>query len=159
MFLFTSCISESNADTEFTIPSTSHDLSYIAFDAQYDDPEFRICDSTDMGSGRNGLTYIGGRRQLELDIQEAFSVSKSDASFNGYIVVRFLTNCKGEHGRFRGQALNLDFSEAQVSDGLVEHTVSVIKDLGEWQRYDTIYEYSKYVNLKFKNGEIEHVLL
>ena len=146
----------------YEIPSTNHNLSYIPFDARSDNPNYRICDSTSIGSGRNRLQYVGGKNKLRKDIASKYVYSQGYETFSGYIVIRFLVNCEGEVGRYRAQSLNLDFSPLSAPSGLLKHSIELIKSLDNWTKSpvaDSEKEYSKYINLKINDGKIQHVLL
>ncbi len=144
---------------DVALPSVNHDLSYIPFDADLDDPQFVICDSNAVQSGRNRLRYVGGIKALIQDCANKFNDHHYE-SFSGYIVVRFLFNCEDLRGRYRVKALNMDFSRTQVSPELLTRTTNLVKDLNKWERAfpdRDNEEYMKYVNLMFKNGRVEHV--
>ncbi len=146
----------------YAIPSMGHDPSFIPYDAKFDEPDFIICDSTGLSSGRNRLQYIGGNGKLRQDILSNFSYKHEYKSFNGFIVVRFLVNCDGRSGRYRAQSLNFDFSPTDAPSSLLKNTLDLIKRLDTWQkssRGESDQEYSKYINLKFKDGKIQHVIL
>ncbi len=162
-FLFTGCFENAiNQNTKNEIPVRHHDLSYIPFDAKTDNPDFIVCDSTTISSGRNRLQYANGNSKLIDDIKSKFTYKQAYESFNGYIVIRFLVNCKSNSGRYRAQALNLDFSPSNAPSDLVEHLLKLIKSLDNWTKRSTndlTKEYSKFINLKINNGKIQHVLL
>lgn len=162
-FCFFSCAVDKPAVTvKFEIPVRNHHLSYIPYDASFDHPDYIICDSTKVNSGRNSLRYTEGTAQLKEDIQHNFVYDPSYASFNGYVVIRFLVNCEGQSGRYRAQSLHLDFSPSDVPSDLLIHALEIVKNLDNWTkspRYDAREEYAKFINLKFENGKIQHVLL
>lgn len=144
------------------IPITNHDLSYIPFDSKYDDPEYIICDSTQIVSGRNRLNFREGRSILKENIISNYSYRNEYHSFDGFVVIRFIVNCEGITGRYRAQALNLDFSPTTAPADLIAHSIEVIKTVDHWGKSSTKdkkTEYSKFINLKFSNGKIQHVLL
>ncbi len=146
----------------YEIPSRNHDLSYTPFDATKDNPNYVICDSTNIGSGRNRLQYIGGKNKLKHDMMSKFLYRKEYEKFTGYIVIRFLVNCEGKSGRYRGELLNLDFSPSSSSSNILNYAIELVKSLDTWKKAsgaDSKKEYSKYINLKISNGEIQHVLL
>ena len=148
--------------SDFEVPSFNHDLGYIPLDKKVDDLDYVVCDSTVIRSGRNRLRYIDGNAKFRKDVTTSF-ISKSEYdSFNGYVVVRFMFNCENKAGRYRAQALNLDFSKANAPSGLLDSTIDLIKSLNNWKKaagVDPKTEYSKFINLKFENGKITHVLL
>lgn len=146
----------------YEIPTRNHDLGYIPYVSDMDDPNFIICDSTKILSGRNRIKYAGGRDKLIEDIVSKSHLDRISKSFTGYIVIRFIVNCNSETGRYRAQALNPDFTPAKVSPDLVNQSIALIKDLDQWIKSTGMAdrnEYSKYINLKIENGQIQHVLL
>lgn len=147
---------------EYEIPTRNHDLSYIPFDVNYDDPSFIICDSTSISSGRNRLQYIGGKNNLINDIISNYKYNQKFKSYTGYIVIRFLVNCEGNSGRYRADPLHLDFSPQKATADLLDYSIEIIKSLDHWKKSspeNNKKEYSKYINLKIENGQIQHVLL
>lgn len=157
------CLKDNVVHTsQYEIPSMGHDLSYIPYDAKFDDPNYIICDSTKINSGRNRLRYIGGTNKLRKDITSKYLYSQEYETFSGYIVIRFLVNCEGKSGRYRAQFLNLDFSPLSAPSDLLKYSIELVKSLDSWTKssvYDSKEEYSKFINLKIKNGKIQHVLL
>lgn len=153
---------QSTLVSKLEIPETKHDLGYIPFDVAADDPDHVVCDSTDIRSGRNRIQYVGGYNKLKEDIVSNFTFHQSYEGFNGYVVIRFMVNCEGKYGRYRAQSLALDFSPSDAPKGLMESSMSIVKSLDSWVKSpgtDGAIEYSKYINLKFDNGKIQHVLL
>lgn len=146
---------------KFEIPIRTHDLSYIPFDASLDDPNYIICDTAAIKSGRSRLKYIGGANKFRQDITSKYLFKQKYNSFNGYIVIRFIINCNNEAGRFRAQSLDLDFSPLNAPAELLTQSINLAKNLNNWTRpkTDTKEEYSKFINLKMNNGQIQYVLL
>ena len=151
------CLKESTVQ----LPSMDHDLSYIPYDAKFDNPNYIICDSTKIYSGRNGLQYIGGPKKLREDITSKYLSNQVYDTFSGYIVIRFLVNCEGKSGRYRAQSLNLDFSPLRAPSDLLNNSIELFKSLDYWTKpyINDSREYSKFINLKISNGKIQHVLL
>lgn len=161
--LFISCLNERIVPAaNYEIPLTKHDVSYIPYNIKPDNPNYIICDSTNIRSGRNRLQYIGGSNQLKQDIIASYSFKPAYQSFNGYIVVRFLVNCKDQSGRYRAQSLHLDFSPVTAPSDLLASTLALVQSLDNWTKSptkDSKSEYSKFINIKFSHGQIQHVLL
>ena len=146
----------------FKIPIVNHDVSYTPYNEKVDDPDFRVCDSTDIRSGRNRLKYLGGTEKLKQDIRNGYKVKNAYKSFNGFIVVRFIFNCKNKSGRYRAQSLNYNFSPMTPSSDIVDYTLALIKNLDQWEispSSNSETEYSKFINIRFENGQIKHILL
>ncbi len=163
LLLLTSCKNEERSNETVSLwPSYNHDLSYIPFDPDLDNPNFEICDSASVRSGRNNFLYPDGNELLIEKIRNKFQSNSTYKNYTGFVVVRFLVNCKNETGRYRAQSMNLDFTKSDAPVRLMNDCINVIKGIKNWKksnRYDQETEYMKYINLKFKNGKIEHVLL
>lgn len=162
LFLLGCSIDRSAPTSNYDIPTKNHDLSYIPFNPQLDKPDYVVCDSTKIISGRNKLKYVDGAKKLQNDILSNYSYKPEYAPFNGYVVIRFLVNCEGKSGRYRAQSLNLDFSPANAPSNLLTHSIELIKSLDKWVKSaepGEHTEYSKFINLKIENGNIQHVLL
>ena len=143
-------------------PTRNHDLSYTPYDAKIDHPNYIICDSTGISSGRNRLQYIGGTNKLRKDIRAKYVYRQAYETFTGYIVIRFLVNCEGQSGRYRAESLNLDFSPSNAPADLLDQVTELLKNLDNWTKSavnDPKKEYSKFINLKITNGKIQYVLL
>jgi len=157
------CLNDNVEPTpKYEIPSRSHDLSYIPYDAKFDNPNYIICDSTRISSGRSRLRYIGGSNKLRNEITSKYLYNQEHETFSGYIVIRFLVNCEGKSGRYRAQSLNLDFSPLNAPSDLLEYSIELVKSFDNWTKSsgnDSKKEYSKFINLKINNGKIQHVLL
>lgn len=163
-FLSLACSIDSTAvsTTAYEPPTRNHDLGYIPHDTRYDHPDYIVCDSTKINSGRNSVQYAEGTKKLREDILVNYSYNPAYAAFSGYIVIRFLVNCEGNTGRYRAQALNLDFTSADAPDGLLEQSIALLKSLDQWvksSKQGKQAEYAKYINLKMENGHIQHILL
>ncbi len=161
--MYLGCVSNEQAiGSENDLPPISHDLSYTSFDAKLDDPNYAICDSTAFLSGRNRVWYEGGNNQFRKDLKASYKNSPAYATFDGFVVIRFLVNCEGKTGRYRAEALNLDFTPGSAPEGLLEYAVDLVKRLDNWTKStssESFTEYSKFINLKIRQGEIEHVLM
>ncbi len=158
-----SCKKENKvAGASFQIPSYDHDLGFIPFNKESDNSEYLVCDSTNVASGRNRVQYHGGNKRLKQDIISAFQFNASYANFDGFITIRFLVNCKHMPGRYRAQSLNYDFSIAEAPSNLLSTSLNIIKELDDWivkSNNDEPQDYLKFINLRFTNGKIQHVLL
>ena len=151
----------SNAKS-FEIPKRNHDLSFTPFDKSIDDSSFEVCDSTSITSGRNRLQYSDGRDRLTNDIKTLYKFKENYRSYSGYIVIRFISNCKGQIGRYRLESLGNDLLPQEAPPGLIADLRNLSKSLTKWDKRggpENNQEYSKFINLKFENGELQHVLL
>lgn len=159
MCIFFGCTKSSEKITETEVPS--HWVGDIHFDSKKDKPDFSLCDSTNIIHRRNGLNYPGGKEAIKKECLNKFQFQTEFKSFSGYIMVRFLMNCKNKTGRYRAAALDFNFSEKNCPPKLKEHLVSIVKELTEWKpssEKNGNSDFSKYLNFKIKNGQIENIL-
>ena len=139
----------------------SHWVGDIHFDSQVDDPDFLLCDSSNVIHRRNGLKYPGGKEAIKNECLKKYNFKPTFNSFSGYMMVRFIINCKNEKGRLRVQPLDFDFSIKESSPELKEHLLAIIKELNGWEAAsvnDEGSDFSKYLNFKIENGQIENIL-
>ena len=148
--------------SNYQIPIVNHDVGYIPYDSNFDKPDYLVCDSTQIASGRNRIQYEGGTKMLKKNILSNYISKREYKSFSGFVVIRFLVNCQGKSGRYRAQALNLDFSTTSAPFDLLTTSLNLVKSFDHWNKSsqkEITSEYLKFINLRFKNGEIEHLLL
>jgi hypothetical protein len=162
LLILASCSSEKDWLIQEDFLSLSHDLGHISYDALKDDVGFNVCDSTDIYSGRNVMLYKGGNSKLVQDCMDEYKFDTSYKDYNGYIIIRFMMNCKGDVGRYRARSINLDFSPQKSPANLLQHALTIVKNRTDWSKsmmFSEEREYSKFINFKFKNGKLEHVVL
>jgi len=139
----------------------SHWIGDILFDAQLDESDFQLCDSTKIVHRRNALSYEKGKQVFKEICLDRFQFQPEFAEFTGYIMIRFLINCNGQTGRFRAESLAPDFSLREAPEGLTNHLLEISRGLKRWNRNrvaDENADCSKYLNFKIKNGKIENIL-
>lgn len=159
LFLFSNCKSTSKKNSE--AKKYSHWVGDIHFDANLDNEKLLLCDSTHVIHRRNGLTYPGGKDAIKNECLKKYKYLPENKSFSGYIMVRFIINCKKETGRFRIQPMDFDFSLTECPNNLKEQLLSIVKGLKEWEsasEKDKGSDFSKYLNFKIQNGQIENIL-
>ncbi|WP_139135140.1 hypothetical protein [Roseivirga sp. 4D4] len=133
----------------------------IAFDAALDDPGFQLCDSSQMVHSRVSLNYSGGRKRIEELCKQQVNVGGNAYAFNGYILIRFLVNCKGESDRFRIETLDEGFMPIECPDGLVSLVENAVRSLNEWvisKPENVGKDHSKYLNFKMVNGRVDAII-
>jgi len=157
-FLFSCSSKEKSA---VVINEYSHNVGDILFDPNSDNNSFLLCDSTKIISGRSILTYSGGIKIVSDLLLENFRFQPEYESFSGYVVVRFIMNCKKETGRFRAQSLGFDFSLKECPTALKSHLISIVKELKNWEYKSSRgkdSDCSKFINFKIEHGKIENIL-
>lgn len=133
----------------------------ISFDPSTDNTNFQLCDSTQLVHSRTSLSYVGGRIRIEEVAKSLFAEHGVTYDYNGYVIVRFLVNCKGEVGRLRFESLNEGFVEQDCPEGLIELIRKAIESLNEWTIVTPANmgkDHSKYLNIKIIKGQIDAII-
>lgn len=133
----------------------------IPFDAEMDDSSFELCDATALVHSRTSLSYVGGRVRIEEISKKVFDKEGRVYTYDGYVLVRFLVNCKGEIGRLRFESLDGGFMQQVAPEGLVALVRKSVEALNEWTiktPSNKGKDHSKYLNFKIKNGQIDAII-
>lgn len=133
----------------------------IPFDAKMDDSSFELCDATALVHSRTSLSYVGGRVRIEEISKKVFDKEGHTYAYDGYVLVRFLVNCKGEIGRLRFESLDGGFMQQVAPEGLVALVRKSVEALNEWTVITPSNkgkDHSKYLNFKIKNGHIDAII-
>ncbi len=136
-------------------------MGEISFDATKDDPGFTLCDKQDLVHSRTSLSYTGGRKRIVEISRDLFAKVGGKHDFNGYIMVRFLVNCKGRVGRLRIEPMDDGFMEQAAPAGLIDLVKQSVKALDGWTITKSANEgkdHSKYLNFKIKNGQVDAII-
>jgi len=139
----------------------SHWIGDIPYDVELDERTFQLCDSINVVHRRNALTYKGGKSKFKEEFLNQFQFEQEFEPFTGYVMIRFLINCKEEFGRFRVQTMEQDFSLKECPEELTNHLLDITKTLKSWDRRyakDESSDCSKYLNFKIQDGRIENIL-
>lgn len=128
------------------------------FDSKFDDPDFKLCDPSDVLHKRAFVRYEGGKRAYNKELSEKYKFKSSYKSFTGYFIVRFVVNCNDESDRFRIETHNANFELTKSPEGLERHILAVSKSMTGWKHpfYDNK-EYDGYCFfiVKMINGQIQ----
>lgn len=133
----------------------------IPFEPSTDDTSFKLCDSTQLVHSRTSLSYVGGRIKIEEAIRASFGRHEDVFDYNGYVLVRFLVNCKGEVGRLRFEALDDGFMKQEYPEGLLTLIRESVQGLSEWTVVTPSNmgkDHSKYLNVKIINGQVDAII-
>ena len=131
-----------------------------AFDADVDDPTFKVCNDTLVLQYYNfgkGMQYKGEKTRID----SAFANVISDQKDSGFITIRFVVNCEGETGWFRVQEMDFDYKEKSFSTETVTQLLAIVKDLDGWKVgsfRDVAYDYYQYLTFKFQNGKLVGIM-
>jgi len=135
-------------------------MGEIAFDPAMDDPDFVICNESDLVHSRTSLSYTGGRRGIEDIIRKLFDEEAQEYDFDGYISARFLVNCHGKPGRLRIEPMDDGFLEQAAPEELMELVRKSVMALDQWVVIKPANEgkdHSKYLIFKIRRGEIDAI--
>ena len=135
----------------------------ILFDANVDDPAFKVCDEGRAKQYYNfgkGLLYKGEKDDLDAYFMERFKPKKKTKE-TGSITIRFIVNCEGKTGRFRIQGIDPNYKVKQFNTSLVNQLLQLTKELDGWvvgEKEGKIYDYYQYLTFKIKNGELIEIM-
>lgn len=101
--------------------ATPGNVGDIVFDSLTDKRDFYLCHPDNIFQYYNfGTTYKGEKYKLRKTLIERFSYQKEYEKVSGYMVIRFVVNCKGETDRFRVSQVDQKYNLAEFDTGLVE---------------------------------------
>ena len=124
--------------TKYSTVYRKHDalkrnLSWIACDAELDDPSFTLCDDHAV------LNHYRHRPQYQEDgsdigdlILAEFADCPMQEGLSGFITVRFIVNCEGQAGRFRTYELNTAYQPYHF-ERLTSQLVRFIQSKKSWK--------------------------
>ncbi len=133
----------------------------IPFDPSTDNADFKLCDSTQLVHSRTSLSYVGGRIKIEEGIKTLFTQHGTTYDYNGYVLARFLVNCKGEVGRTRFESMDDGFMQQECPEGLIALIRASVESLNEWTIVTPSNmgkDHSKYLNIKIINGQVDAII-
>lgn len=158
-FVLMSCQTEKNVSK---YPST---VGNIEFDSELDDADFKKCIPEKLVpiqyyQGNQGFNYRGEKIAIEEKLKRENIFSKKD--INGYFTVRFIVNCDGKTGLFRGQHMDSDFKEKNLDQDLENKLLLFTKSLDGWipkeMKGGVKIGYYQYLTYKIENGKVSEVL-
>jgi hypothetical protein len=133
------------------------------FDAEVDDPDFKLCHSESRVKQyfhlAEGLQYVGEKSALVKQIRDQYEAVKNKQS--GYIRIRFIVNCNGETGRFRVIQANEQYQEQAFDESITNQLLAIVKSLDGWDTQkgkENPEDYYQYLVFKMKNGEIIEIM-
>ena len=135
----------------------------IPFDAQLDDPAFKVCNENTARQYYNfgkGLMYRGEKVELKRFFQKNFRAQKGSKE-SGYVTVRFIVNCEGKTGMFRIMQIGRDFQVKHFSKNLVSQLSGLVAQLDGWivgEQDGKTFDYYQYLTFKIEDGTITEIL-
>jgi len=141
--------------------ATPGNVGDIAFDSLTDKRDFYLCHPENIFQYYNfGTTYKGEKYTLRKTLIKKFIYQKEYKKVSGYVVIRFVVNCKGETDRFRVSQIDQNYNPAEFDAGLVEQLLRLTKELKDWipgKRDGVPIDSYVYLNFIIKNGKLVDV--
>lgn len=134
----------------------------IAYDARVDSPTFTICNEDHIPQYFNfskGMQYRGEKPALLEDVNKHYKPVNINQS--GLVRIRFVVNCKRETGRFRMQAMDLNYQPYEFNSQITDQLLTITKSLSGWgilTKNTTPKDYYQYLIFKIDNGTIIEIL-
>jgi hypothetical protein len=169
VFLFVSLCScgqkpKTNAQTSKDESDYPLQVSDIAFDPAVDDPNFKVCDETNVYqyyNFANGIPYIGEKPKLVRFFNEKLKTTEEKGE-TGYVTIRFVVNCEGKTGRFRVQEMDMNYQPRKFGETLTKQLLELTKQLEGWflpqDEAKAVYDYYQYLTFKIENGKLTEIL-
>jgi hypothetical protein len=137
----------------------------IYFDARIDDPNFKVCDESQVFQYYNfgkGLNYKGEKIKINEHFKTHFK-SDNTITDSGYLTIRFIVNCKGETGRFRLLGMDTEYKEKVFNESLSSQLLQLTKQLdgwivGEFEGERIPFDYYQYLTFKLENGKLIEIM-
>ncbi|MEM9052593.1 MAG: hypothetical protein AAGC47_11110 [Bacteroidota bacterium] len=136
-------------------------LGQISYDPLIDDIAFQLCDTSMLVQSRLVIAYEGTNKALEEECRKHLNLSENRMNYDGYIMARFLINCRKETGRIRLQTLDAQFLEQDCPAELKEEIRRCVLSLNKWiftRPNNQGKDHSKFLNFKFSNGELQTII-
>ena len=152
VFSFINCKEEKNNHLNLSPYSVGH----IPFSEKTDNPDFKLCkNGYIIENGGRRPSYKGGIKKIWKYFQPTLDELKYKKGENGYLTIRFITNCKGEKDRFRALAINERYKPKEFPEHITQLLLNAVKIAPDWQI--PIYKGKKYdgynmLTFKIKNG-------
>lgn len=143
------------------IGTTERDVGAIPFDAQRDNPDFKVCNSLWVQEYYGVKTAY--RNENKVVVQHFLKNYKpiANTTGDGFINIRFLVNCEGETDRYRVSQVDLNYRNTEFNTLLIEQLLTLTKQLKDWmpgQYKGVFYDSYKQIGFKIRNGQLKEVL-
>jgi hypothetical protein len=168
ILLFTLCFMgiRKKVHTQNTVPYNSNareKVGWIAYDKEQDRPDYFLCDEWNIEEYyqvnplyKEGMPDI--RKYFEPYQPKLNQLWEKD----GYIIVRFIINCKGETDRYRTKFMNLNYEEEnQVNEKLKKEIKNLVSTMGKWtpgQYMGKKYDCYQHLKFLFRAGKLTDIL-
>jgi hypothetical protein len=159
IFTFTSCLQSCEQNKSNYL----RHVGDIEFDSKIDNPNFKCCHDEDrikqyFNFGK-GLQYKGEKYA----IVQIFKDNYKPVAINerGLIRIRFIVNCKGESGRFRIDAMDVNYNPSSFDERISDQILRITRGLDAWLPLSTKQgpqDYYQYLIFNIENGDIKEIL-
>lgn len=158
-FLFSACQSKKDSPNEI-YPKHVGD---ILFDAELDDPNFKMCSeyrSRQYYNGGTGLNYDGEKKAILEHFEEYYKSNPLERE-NGFITIRFIVNCERKTGRFRVFSMDMEYQERVFDERITAQLLKLTKELDGWNfppPKRRKLDYYQYLTFKIESGQITEIM-
>lgn len=144
--------------TAWAYYQTTHKVGELTADKRID-KDFKVCNEDQITEYYGMDTdYQGGKKAIKDRILK--DLESLNFKGSGLITFRFIVNCKGEIGRFRVKATNLDLQKREVGTENIDEIEKALAGLKNWNpaknnhgSYDSYY----LLNFKIKDRKIADI--
>ena len=137
-------------------PDSLNDVGEIKFDEQYDNPAFKIPDTSGIFTRPR---FKGGKPAIVCYFKEGY-INNSVADANGYVTVHFYVNNQGKPGKFRVGTMDFQYHSVKFERSISFQILHLLWDMKGWEplAYEgKTYGYYCYLNFKIVNGQISSI--
>lgn len=140
----------------------SRNVGDISYDAIIDQAGISACDSSRIVPFYGyEVRYDGNHVAVNEHCLKLFKEKPEYQNYSGYVMLRFLVNCKNETGMYRAISFDESFREISCPEILKKDLIEIAKALKGWQH--AVYEgkdYDSFMTLNFKmdHGNILQIL-
>jgi len=134
----------------------------VNFDNLLNNKPFHRCSMNGIiGSGNIGSTYQGGGNAIRNHFYNQYNVSKNAIGENGFLIIKFVANCKAETGEFEFTGMDKNYKPYEFHPDISTQLIDLTRTLDKWIPYEyegTDYDNYKVINFRIINGQIKVVI-
>lgn len=109
--------------------------------------------------GAGGMKYKGELSAIKAHIIDNYESPKIKNE-TGFVVIRFLVNCKGKTGMFRLSTTDLQLNKNKFNNKITDQLLRATKSLDKWQialYNDNAFDYYQYLTFKIVDSELQEI--
>lgn len=134
----------------------------IAFDASFDDPNFKVCNKEifQYYNFGKGLQYKGEKIAIDKYFGENFKNARQEDE-TGFLTIRFIVNCEGGTGRFRVEGMDNNYQIKKFKNDLTDQILKLTKQMDGWIAGNfegRKMDYYQYLTFKLEVGQIIEIM-